>query len=216
MKVRRVVAIAVLVSVVTGVTAIGAGPATAATDSGPLDEVLDDADDATEFGIAGFEGWVDRQIYRLKTLGIPFLGDDETTDTASDELEEVQSYYNPRSAEFEAWINARSNASADYDVVGITFELDGETASKVLVAEVNSTTDDYQNSSIVDSTERSIDHNVTLCGYAADSAPAELETYYNEFVEPDEDLTSSYVGRLAGQYKGGVETSLLDSTGGEC
>lgn len=205
---RNTLIAGLLVVSLLGVTAFGAtGTVGAQSDSGPLETAFGDDGESgvVEAVLATVQGEAERFRYEIAHSSAPIVGGEET-DTASEELEAVQSYYNPRSDNFESWINERSTASTEYDVVALEFQLGGETSTAYLVADVEN--ESYHNSSIVDETNRTVDHNVTLCGYAADEAPGELEAFYGEYVETGDDVDRSYVGRLAGSYRKNVATSL--------
>lgn len=203
---RQLIAALLVVSLL-GVTVGATGMVGAQTDSGPLEAAFGDDGESgvVEALLATVRGEAERYGYEIAHSAAPIFGGEET-DTASEELEAVQTYYNPRSDNFESWINSRSTASTEFDVLALEFQLGGETSTAYLVADVEN--ESYQNSSIVDATDRDVDQNVTLCGYAADSAPDELEEFYGDYVESGDDVDRSYVGGLAGSYRKNVDTTL--------
>jgi len=107
-------------------------------------------------------------------------------------------------------VNNRTSASESYDTLEFTFELDGETATVYLTTDV--TADGYQNASIVDTTDRTVDESCTLQGHAARKADAELATFVEDYAAQGENVTNSYLAGLAGEYSDDVDCTF--STGG--
>lgn len=213
---------AVVVASVTGVTLL-ATPAAAQTDGDSLlgDVVGEDApsfmDDPKGWAQtvwSGLDGAGERASYwaRSKTPSFvseafPSLGHDRT---AAEEADAVQTYWNKQNETLLGWANTRKNWSEN-NTVELVWSLDGETTTKYL--EVNATNGNLTRAEIVGSTDRTVDHDLELCGYAAASSRQELEYFVEEIVEPDENVTAADRARLATKYGGHVETSLYPSEG---
>lgn len=182
---------------VSTVIATGAGAdvavVSAQSDGGVLEPIRTVGD-----RIDGFLGWARGQVE--KRVSDP--ADRDATEAATDFKQE----YNTHSGELETWANDRVDADTAADVLELTFEIDGEESTVFLVADVNGT--DYENTSVVDSTNRSVDETCTLEDDAARNAADELDHVENEYVDEDRDIPSGYLGRLAGRYDGDVDCTF--------
>jgi ribosomal protein S6 len=136
------------------------------------------------------------------------LTDRGTDQTASEAADSAQSEFNANNQTIQSYINARATASEDADVLKLTFEIDDESATRYVVADVNGTDGSYENASMVVSTSREVDESCTLEEQAADNAADELGTFVEEFASEDENLSAGYQGRMASQYAGEVDCSF--------
>lgn len=136
--------------------------------------------------------------------------------SAEDAADDVAAFYNDHNASFEAWANDRATATTDDDVLELTFVGPDDRETRYLVADVNATADEWANSSVVESTDREVDHWLRLCGPAARNAPDELNEFHDEFVEDGDDVSEGYTRRLAGRYAGNVRSDLLGHDAEEC
>lgn len=126
------------------------------------------------------------------------LGDDPDR-TASDAEQEVRTYFNNRSAEFESYAVGHPLPGAESrDVVRIVYDIDGEAASHIAVANVSD--GEYRDIQIVTSTSRTVDYECTLEGPAAKNAPDELEMIYEDYVQANNTNTKGLETRQATQY----------------
>lgn len=181
------------------------GPAVAQSDEGvSVDDFTEDQSVAAAV-LDGIGGFVSGLTSRLRHSVSEAVGEDHTDLEAT--VGDATSYYNDRSTAFEGWANERVDADTSRDVVKLTFEDEGETETRYLVADVNNS--EYQNSEIVTSTDRSVDETCTVSGLAAQNADAELETFYDEFVSRGESISAGYASRMKGQYDDDVDCSLL-------
>lgn len=206
---------------VTGVTIGATAPVAADSDDPLLGGVFGDDDeedsslgDRLSSGFsalgAGFQGLEDRAGYWLsQTVGsrVPALAGDETT--AADQANAVTTYYRANNETLEAYVNQRRNFSGD-STVEITIQLDGETATRYLLA---NETGGNVSTRIVSSTSRTPDEDLTVCGFAAASAYEELKHFMQEYAEPNKDVDAAYLSRVKGRYSDDVETSLYPSDG---
>lgn len=211
---RIVVTIALAGLIVTGVTFGLAGTVAADSDSTSLGSVLDDADSTGEkIGLgaraiwAGLGGARDRTVHWASSK----WGDDEPPSAAS-RADAVQTYWNNNNESFEQYGNERANWTTD-KTVKIMWHINDETSTRYLLA--NATGDGNVTTRIVDSTSRTPNEDLALCGYAAEQSYSELQEFREEFVEPNEDVSAAYLGRMKGRYDNDVETSLY-SSGGDC
>ena len=156
-------------------------------------------------------GWAIRG-YVPTTLSERFPSLAHTPPAATDEARSVTTYYNGRSEVLEAYANARASNWTDR-TVAITWHLDGETATRYLV--VNASEGNVTSSEIVETTNRTTDHTLDLCGFAAEQSQEELEYFVQTYAKPDKDVDTQYLARLKGRYGDDVETTLYPS-GGSC
>lgn len=139
----------------------------------------------------------------------PFSGADRTpSECASD----IKTEINDNSATYETYINDRVNASTDRDVVRVECTLetrdglstDVVTETIYLTADVNTSDDSYENISAVDTTDRTVDHTVTLSGAATTDGPDDLVEFREEYAEENETPPQQYQARIGGKYSGDV------------
>lgn len=201
---------------VTGVTTGTAFVATASAQDGgsPLGEVLDcDSDSRLEqlqcaggAAYSGLMGAKDRTAHSL----FSWFGEDDSP-SAAERAEAVESYWNSHNESFERYGNKRANWSQN-QTVEMIWKIDGKTATRYLLA---NETNGNVTTRIVESTSRNATQHLHMCGYAAEKSYPELQNFYEKFVEPDKDVTESYLAKLGGRYKEDVDTSLYPSSG-EC
>lgn len=134
------------------------------------------------------------------------LTDRGTDQTASEAAQSAEDTFNANNQTIQSYVNARSDASEDANVLELTFDIEGETATRYVVSDVNGT--DYDNATMVSETTRTVDETCALEAQAADNAGAELQTFVDEFASDGTDLSPSYQGRLASQYGGEVACSF--------
>jgi type II secretory pathway pseudopilin PulG len=185
-------AIALLISVAATATA----PTVAAADAS---SVFDDATDAVGSLVDALIGAARGEYARLT--------DDPANRDADAAAADLQSEYNANSDELEDWINSRADATTDADALEIELTVGGDSTTVFLVADVNGS--DYENSSIVDSTDRDVDEDCELEGAAARNAADELEGFVDETVDDDQDLSKRELARISRQYRGLVDCSFL-------
>jgi hypothetical protein len=211
-----------LALVVTGVT-IGAAPAAADSDDPVLDGVFSD-DDGNETSIAdrvasgasalraGLGGLQDRAGFWVsQTVGdrVPALAGDQTS--AADQASALTTYYRANHETLERYVNARRNFSGDR-TVEVTIKLNGEEETRYLLANESN---GNVTTSVVSSTSRTVNEDLTVCGFAAQSSYEELKHFTENYAEPGKDVDASYKARLASRYGDDVETSLYPA-GGDC
>lgn len=212
----NVTAIGLAALLVTGVT-LGAAPVAADSTDSALGDVFNEDTTATEYAsalIAGLGGASDRagHWFGQNAPGVlqDLLGVEEPS--ARDKATAVANYYNANNASLERWTNQRTNVSSN-KTIEVTFHLGDETATRYVL--VNASGGNITRSEMVSSTNRTVGEMLAVCGYAAEKAPAELETFVTEFAGPNEDVTADYLARMKGAYDDDVETTLIAS-GGNC
>lgn len=183
-------------------------PVTAAADSDPPDDLFG-ADSETVPGIGvsteSVPAFVEGLLARFDAADIPFL-ENESDETAADAAQNVQTAFNGNASSFQEYVNNRTSASTDYDVIALEYVIGDETATMYLVANVSD--GDYQDMSIVDSTDRTADETCTFEDRAARQADAELERFHDETVVNGEAISQARVARLAGEYGGSIDCSF--------
>ncbi|RDZ49523.1 hypothetical protein C5C07_20285 [Haloferax sp. Atlit-4N] len=156
------------------------------------------------------------------------------------QLNEIQAFYNAREADWLAYVNGRVSADPQRSVLEITFELDGEEATKYLIAEVDGGR--YTKTRIQDTTRRetvvrtvedgdvyhvqhadgtietvdsmtySVDDTLTLRDGAVAMARDDLVEYYREYVSADVSASREYLVRMVGKYGSDAETTLVEAS----
>lgn len=189
---------AVFVAMLLASSVVGAGAgarvASAQSDDGGVLEPIRTISDR----IDGFLGWAMGQVEKRVR--------DPADRDADEAAEDFKQEYNGHSDELEAWANDRVDADTAANVLELSFEVGGDESTVYLVADV--TGDEYENTSVVDSTNRSVDETCALEDDAARNAADELDHVEDEFVDEDRDVDSSYLGRLAGRYDDDVDCSF--------
>lgn len=196
-----------LVAALTVTAMVGmAMPAVAQSDS-VLSDFEDDEDEgwlSTDTLISGVAGAADRVAYWASSAS-PLRDEPDPTEQARADRAALQDVYNSHSNSIEGYVNARfSGTHSEYNVIKITHERDGEQATQYLVADVENSS--FTNSTMTNSTDRSVDQTVVLGDYASAEAGSELEQFHEEYVTAGEDVDQAYMANLASKYKGHVET----------
>lgn len=188
-----------IVTALVVVAAVGAVPAPAVADED--DSVFDDliSDDEGD-------GWLSTAWAYAQGTYADVVEDPEQ-ETASEAAQGIQDEFNAHAASLQAFGNNRTSATESANVLGITTEVDGESTTVYLVADVRSNS--YENATIVDETDRTVDESCTLSGEAARAADTELAEFHERFVAGDEQLAQDYYARLAGQYGSNVDCTFI-------
>lgn len=171
-----------------------AAPAVASHDaSSAADGVLGDD--------SSIVGWATGLANRLGGL---FGGVDTDATTACSDL---QTTFNEHNTTIQDYVNNRTDASSDANVLAVTCAIDDESTTRYLVADVDG--DNYTNATMVDSTDRTVDETCTLEGSAAANASDELQTFVDKFASTGDDVTGQFRSRLRAQYAGKVDCTFL-------
>lgn len=183
-----------------------AAPVAAQTDQDGISGVFDDSDtddsSMVETVLALASGISDRARNYVSALASDTSADDAATDATQ--------AFNSDAAARTSWANARTSASTDADVLKLVFEVDDKTATRYVVADVNGS--DYQNVSMVTSTDRTADETCTLEGSAAREAGEEIDRFDEQFVADGTNVTRGYLTKMGAKYGGSVDCSF--SVGG--
>lgn len=171
-----------------------------ADEDGTIDQLFqaDDAGDVLETlrGIRdGFAG-------RASDTVAGFTADDSASDLAG----EFKTEFNTHSADFENYANDRATADTSLDVLKLKFKQDDETASVYLTTDVSD--GNFTNTQVVDTTDRTVDETCTLEGAAARNAADELDTFHDDYVSGNDNVTAEYLSTQASRYSGKVECSF--------
>lgn len=137
-------------------------------------------------------GISERVSYTVSSL---FGGETQAADDSRDDAIQTFNQYNTT---FVDYLNARG--IHDGEVVKVTFVQNGERSTAFIVADYNTTSEEYDSAEAVKSTDRSVDHKIRLQGMAADNADDELERFHDDFAEPDTDITTKYASEMASKY----------------
>lgn len=211
----------IALAVVTGVTVAASSIATGQQTETALDEVLDGppanestagwALDGVTQGVktfaAGLEGGRQRVGWWL-THSLPGMDSDYN---ASEIAAETTAIWNANNRTLDAYGNDRRDWSENR-TVRVTWHVDGETATRYVVANVSN----GSVATMMTSTElREPTESVDLCGYAAVNSPDALEHFIDAYAEPGEAVDAAYLARMNGKYAGDVDSTLY-ATSGDC
>lgn len=141
---------------------------------------------------------------QYKAAGASPLTDDEPqVQSYADALQET---YNTNNQTLETYVNDRFDGNAsEHNVITLEFKAGGDTATRHLVADADNST--FSNSSVVNTTDRAVDHTVTFHDFAASDAGDELQRFVDEYASEDKDIDAPLVNRLANRYGGDVDAS---------
>ncbi|ELZ40641.1 hypothetical protein C471_07656 [Halorubrum saccharovorum DSM 1137] len=184
----------------------------AAEDPGVLDQVS-----AAMDGFRGaMEGWVEQQRYDAEEAD----GVDAAAQSLTESINAQSSSEAPDGAvTWSEYLNSRVTADQDVQVIEVDMHMDGESATRYIIADYNTTDSTYNSVTAVQGTDRSVDRSVTLCGMAADQASEEVEAVVDGFISSDSMLTIDEVSRLNSQYGDHVAgdiDGLNDEIGADC
>ena len=190
--------IALSVLLVVALAAGAAAPAAADhNDSSSLGDALEPSDDGYLAAALGLLGATDRARYAV------FGPEDNATENRDAAIETFNQY----NESFVSYANARDIHEGE--VLRVDCTVDGETATGYIVATYNSTSEEYESAKAVTSTDRTVDHEITLQKNACDNAASELEHFYDEYASQDKDVTRKYMTKMASKYKGNVEEPFV-------
>lgn len=213
--------ITVVVLLTAALTGAAVAPAAASHDGGETDTLSDlftTSDDgfvATTKAVA--KGLGERFGYGAASLN-PFADKtsageyaNDTTTVVNQNSGELVQHANQR--DVAGWFAHYSDRSNGVDVVEITFTGEDDTTTKrYLVAQYNSTSDQYDSVEMVSDTTHSVDETATLEPRASANAADDIETFLDEY-QPSDDVKKSYRRGMAAKYSGAVESPLIPDVG---
>lgn len=169
------------------------GDAAAAEDPGVLDQVS-----AAMTGFRGaMEGWVEQQRYDSEEAD----GVDAAAQSLTESINAQSSAEAPDGAvTWSEYLNSRVTADEDVQIVQVDMHMDGESETRYIIADYNTTDSTYDSVTAVSTTDRDVDRSVTLCGMAADQASEEVDAVVDGFISSDSMLTIDEISRLNSQY----------------
>lgn len=224
---RLLMSLLLVSALVTGVTGL---PVAAAQEDDSLDPALEgvfDSDGDGEVstsewlvgGLDGVRGWLAGLSARTGAgiasslpdsvcQNVPVCPEEQS---ASDELAAVQTYYNGHNATFETYVTNRTNSTAE-QTVEVTLVIDDAAATNYLL--VNSTNSGIATQMVsTKPSNRTVTETVTVCGIGARNAREELETFHDEFAEPNKNVSTNYLGKMRAKYGESTDTTLVQSSG---
>lgn len=198
----------VLIALLVVLAAVGAGAPTVAAqsdDGGILDDFLDEEDEDSAWASAKAmaTGTLNKNLWWVSNFD-PLSDADEDQQTAEQDRAALQQTFNANSETLANYTSSYFGGdAAEWDVIAIHHVRGEGNATHYLVADATNST--FSNASMVNTTDRTVDHEVTLEGYASDNAAAELETFIEEYAANDTRVTTAYTARLATEYSGYVD-----------
>ena len=181
------------------VSAAVAPGATAQSDEGVLEDLVDDDDDRDWSAIAG--AVLERATWRVSQISIDGPTDEEL---ATQDRGALQAAFNEHNETIERYVNDRFGGNySGWNVIAVHHVRGDAEVTHYLVADITNST--FVDARMVNSTDRSVDTEVTLEKMASDRADGELETFVESYAEPNETVDADYVDRLAAKYAGNVD-----------
>lgn len=200
-QINRLATTAFAVLLVVGLVGAAVAPAAAThddTDDGGLTDALSPTDEGsvvdTVQGAA--KGYFARASYAVSSFG----GD---TPAAEESKQDALEEFNANSGNYVAYLNNRDVHNGE--VVQVDFQQNGETETMYIAGTYNDSSGEYESAEAVNTTDRTVDHQLTLRGMAAENAAGELERFNDEFAAPGNDLTNKYVSEMAAKYGSTVD-----------
>lgn len=178
-------------------------PAPVAADSDD-ETVLDMVSEAGDF-VDTVGGVATGLVERAKSIDV--FGDDKESWSA--EAKATAPSRRSNATLYEAWLSSRLTASTSRDVLEVVVE--NETDGEVVYVVADVSNESYENLTATRSTSRAIDATCRLEKSAGENAPDELDTFREEYVVPDKNVSRELIGRFAAQYKGQIGCSFLDT-----
>jgi len=176
------------------------GPVAGQSDSGPLDSAFSAAEESTVLN--SLEGLRDGIMGRISD-SVAGATDDRT---AADMAVDLQTEYNDNSDAYEGWMNNRTTADTSLDVLELTISQDDQSETLYLTADV--VDGSYTNTTMQNSTDRTVDESCELEGNAARNAADELGEFREDFVATDGNVTADYLSSMGTRYGGNVDCSF--------
>ena len=140
------------------------------------------------------------------------FGDENST--IGDHVEETVDEFEDHREEWISYVNTRGLGGEDHQSLGLTFEFDGGTERRYVLADWDGNEEEYASVEIVEEVDDDPDVTATLSDYATENAAGELQELHEKYIAPDEDIDQSHKTRLAGRYIWGedhVTASFLGS-----
>lgn len=198
---RVLLALVVVLATVSGASVV------AADSDGTFGEFIGDDDEGTDWR-AVVDGILSKNKWYVSNL-LSVSDEDADQEAAESDRGDLQATFNANNQSIENYTNARFSGNAsEWDVIAIHHVRDDGEATHYLVATSNNST--FSNAQMVNSTDRAVDKEVTLRGYASDNAHNELDHFISEFVAEDRSINRSYLKELATEYSGYVDEPFTD------
>ncbi|NLV14363.1 hypothetical protein [Haloarcula argentinensis] len=193
---KRVLTVVLAVLLVTQASVVPV----AAQSEGPVDGMFSAAEESTLLNT--LEGIRDGVLGRISD-GVAGATDDRT---AADMAADLQTEFNSNAGTYESWANNRTTASTSLDVLELTVTQDDESETLYLTSDV--VDGDYTNTTMRNSTDRTVDESCELEGNAARNAADELAEFHEDYVATDGNVTADYLSSMASRYGGNVDCSF--------
>lgn len=177
-----------------GVAGVGTG-AVAADENIPEGLFADESFTRTRTSIGFVHGLQDSLVARVTS----FVDDQPDIDTHVDAAVET---FESQTTDWVDYVNDRDLGGSERQTAELTFEFDGEERTRYVIADWDDADERYQSIDIQlpDEFDGDADHWATISGDAVSNAADELDAVHERFIEPNEDITSTYASRLAGRY----------------
>lgn len=152
-------------------------------------------------------GFSDRVLHDTQTL-VFGSGSESSPAEISDS---VQTDFNSNSSSWVSWANTvveQSEYTSEYLVVEVTVA-DEEQENSVHYLEIEfDSNSDVKSASVVDSTSKTVNYDVTISGYLADELDQEYDEFKTEYVETESEPEPSYIAKHGGKYGCDIETDI--------
>lgn len=198
---RLLAALLVVVAMCAGAPAVAAQ----SDNGGVLGDFLDDDEEDSRWAAvkAAATGTLNKNLWWVSNLD-PLSDAEADQQKAEQDRADLQETFNANSETIANYSSTYFGGSAsEWDVIAIHHVRDDGNVTQYLVADADNST--FSNASMVNTTDRTVDHEVTLEGAASDNAGAELDTFVETFAAVDNPVTREYVSRLATEYSGYID-----------
>jgi len=183
------------------VSAAVAPAATAQSDEGVLEDLVDDDGEDRDWSAIASAA-VERLSWSVSHSSV--FGGPADEELAKEDRADLQDAFNQNNATIETYVNDRfgGNHSA-WNVIAVNHVRGDAEVTNYLVADVNNST--FVDARMVNSTDRTVDKEVTLEKMASDQAHEELARFVEDYAEPNTTVDADYVDQLAAKYGGNVD-----------
>ena len=130
-------------------------------------------------------------------------------------VEDTVEEFETHREEWLMFVNTRGLGDEDHQSLGLTFEFEGETRERYVLADWDDAKAEYADVQVELEFDDTPDVTATLRADAVENAADELAELHEEYIVPDEDIERSHVMGLAGRYYFGSDHITTSLVGGE-
>ncbi len=148
--------------------------------------------DATNAALAGYQ---DRASYTASTMSAKVTGEKTNADFAEQYAQDTKATFNINNATLEDYVNQRVSVNvSEWDVIAIEHRVGDASSTVYLTASKNSGS--FDNATMVNTTDRTVDHTLVLEENAAESADEELAYFVENYAADGKDIDRALITRM--------------------